>query len=380
MKEKIAADGKEIILVGTVHVSPESVEEVRETIETEDPDTVGVELCQGRYEILTKKKQWEEQEIMKIIREGKTYLLLANLLLSRFQKKVGEELGSEPGAEMVEAVKIAAEYDIPVSLLDRDITITLKRAWKAMGITEKLKLVYALLAAFFVDAEEVVEELKNQDAITELMEELAEYAPGAKKVLIDERDQYIASKILESEGTIVAVVGAGHLEGIKRLLQQGGISREGLESVPHGRAWMKYLSYGILVSFSAIIGYALLYAGLETTLHILWLWVLITGSFSALGAVVALGHPLSVVTAFAAAPFTTLHPALAAGWFAGVVEAYMRKPKVADFEALRDIGGLKDFYRNKVTRILLVTAFTNVGATAGTLWAFPYIVRLLGLG
>ena len=200
MQEKVNIDGKEIILVGTVHVSPESVQEVRETIERENPDTVGVELCEKRYELLTERKQWEEQEVFKIIREGKVYLFLANLLLSRFQKKVGEELGSEPGAEMLEAIKIAEEHQIPVTLLDREISTTLRRAWHAMGIIEKIKLVYALLAGLFVDTEEVIEELKNHDVITELMEELAEQAPGAKRALIDERDQYIASKIKETEG------------------------------------------------------------------------------------------------------------------------------------------------------------------------------------
>jgi pheromone shutdown-related protein TraB len=378
MQERIEINGKEIILIGTVHVSPESVKEVRETIERENPDTVGVELCDRRYEILTKKKQWEEQEIVKIIKEGKTYLFLANLLLSNFQKKIGEELGSEPGAEMIEAIKIAKEYEIPVSLLDRDISITLKRAWNAMGVKEKLKLIYALIAGFFVEAEEVIEELKNQDIITELMEELAEQAPGAKRVLIDERDQYIASKISESEGKMVAVVGAGHMEGIKNLLQHRKVSREGLDTIPPVRNWFRYAKYAIPAVFAAIVVYAFLSAGVEMTLHILWIWFLINGSLSALGVLLALGHPLSIVCAFLAAPFTSLNPALAAGWFAGLVEAYVRKPKVADFEALRDMGGIKDFYKNRVTHVLLVIAFANVGSTVGTLWALPYILNMLG--
>lgn len=378
MQEKITVDGKEIVLVGTVHVSPESVKEVRETIETENPDIVGVELCERRYEILTEKKQWEEQEIFKIIKEGKTYLFLANLLLSNFQKKVGEELGSAPGAEMVEAVTIATEYKIPVTLLDRDISVTLRRAWKAMGIKEKLKLIYALIAGFFIDAEEVVEELKNQDIITELMEELAQQAPGAKKALIDERDQYIASKILESQGKMVAVVGAGHLTGIKSLLQHKTVSRQGLEDIPSGKNWFKYIGYAVPVIFAALVVYAFLSAGAEMTLHILWLWFLINGSLSALGALLALGHPFSIAAAFLAAPFTSLNPALAAGWFAGLVEAYVRKPTVADFEALRDIGTFKGFYTNQVTHILLVIAFANIGSTFGTLLAFPYFWSLLG--
>jgi pheromone shutdown-related protein TraB len=377
MQEKINIHKKEIILVGTVHVSPESVEEVKETIEREKPDTVGVELCEKRYETLTKKKQWEEQEIFRIIKEGKTYLLLANLLLSNFQKKIGEEFGSEPGAEMMEAVTIAQDKGIPVTLLDRDISITLRRAWKSMGITEKLKLIYALIAGFFVDAEDVVEELKDLDIITELMEELAEQAPGAKKVLIDERDQYIASKILELEGRVVAVVGAGHVEGLKELLQRGYVSREGLDDIPKGRNWIKYISYLIPVAFLSIVLYAFFSAGFDAIVHILWLWFIINGSLSALGALLAMGHPVSIVTAFLAAPFTSLNPALAAGWFAGLAEAYVRRPRVADFEGLRDLGGFRDFYKNRVTRILLVIAFSNIGSTIGTLWALPYIVNLL---
>lgn len=377
MQERITVDGKEIILIGTIHVSPESVQEVRETVEKENPHTVGVELCEKRYEILTKRKQWEEQEILKIIREGRTYLFLANLLLSNFQRKIGEEMGSEPGAEMVEAIKIANDYGLPVSLLDRDISVTLRRAWKAMGIREKLKLIYALTAGLFVDVEDVAEELKNLDIVTELMEELAEQAPAAKKVLIDERDQYIASKILESEGKIVAVVGAGHMEGLKNLLQQKAVSRSGLDEIPPGKKWFKYLGYTIPVVFAVIVIYAFFQKGVETTLHILWLWFIIVGSLSGLGALLALGHPLSVITAFFAAPFTALNPTLAAGWFAGLAEAYMRKPRVVDFEGLHNINGFRDFYGNRVTRTLLVIAFSNIGSMIGTLWAFPYILNIL---
>jgi pheromone shutdown-related protein TraB len=377
MQEKVTIDGKEVTLVGTVHVSPESVQEVRETIEQEHPDAVGVELCEKRYELLTERKQWEEQEVFKIIREGKTYLFLANLLLSRFQKKVGEELGSEPGAEMIEAIKIAKDHDIPILLLDREISTTLRRAWHAMGISEKLKLIYALIAGLFVDTEEVMEELKNHDVITELMEELAEQAPGAKKALIDERDQYIASKIKESEGNMVAVVGAGHLKGITSLLKENEVSREGLDDLPQGRNWFKIIGYAIPVIFISIVAYAFLSVGLEMTLHLLWLWFLINGSLSALGVILALGHPLSIVAAFLAAPFTSLNPALAAGWFAGIVEMYMRKPRVVDLEALKELNELKDFYRNRVTRTLLVMAFANVGSTIGTLVALPYFMQLL---
>jgi pheromone shutdown-related protein TraB len=378
MQEKLNIDGKKIVLVGTMHVSPESVQEVKETIEDETPDTVGVELCERRYEILTEKRQWEQQEITKIIKEGRTYLFLANLFLSNFQKRMGEEFGSEPGAEMMKAVNIAEDHDIPVELLDRDISVTLRRAWKTMGIKEKLKMLYALLLSFFVDAEEVAEELKDMDIVTELMEELAKEAPGAKEVLIDERNQYIASKILESQGDMVAVVGAGHLEGIRQLLEKGEVSRKGLDDIPSGRNWLKVIGYAVPVIFAAIVIYAFVTAGAEMTLRILWLWVIINGSLSALGAALAFGHPLSVGAAFLAAPFTSLNPFLAAGWVAGLVEAHIRKPTVADFENLRDLTGFKDFYKNRVSRTLLVIAYANVGSSIGTLYAVPYFMRLLG--
>jgi pheromone shutdown-related protein TraB len=209
------------------------------------------------------------------------------------------------------------------------------------------------------------------------MEELAEQVPGAKKALIDERDQYIASKILESEGKIVAVVGAGHLEGLKSLLHYPSVSREGLDTLPQGRSWFRYISYAIPVAFFALVLYALVTKGVDITLHVLWLWFIINGSLSALGALLALGHPLSIITAFLAAPFTSLNPAIAAGWFAGLTEAYVRKPKVADFQKLRDMTGLRDFYKNQVMRIILVTAFSNFGSMIGTVWAFPYISALV---
>ncbi|MGD2248648.1 MAG: TraB/GumN family protein [Candidatus Methanofastidiosia archaeon] len=376
MQEKLDIDGKKIVLVGTMHVSPESVQEVKETIETEAPDTVGVELCERRYEILTEKKQWEQQEITKIIKEGRTYLFLANLFLSNFQKRMGEEFGSEPGAEMMKAINVAEDHDIPVELLDRDISVTLRRAWKSMGIKEKLKMLYALLLSFFVDAEEVAEELKDMDIVTELMEELAKEAPGAKEVLIDERNQYIASKILESHGDMVAVVGAGHLEGIKHLLEKGKASREGLDNIPSGRNWLKYIGYAVPVVFAAIVIYAFVTAGVEMTSRILWLWFIINGSLSAIGAALALGHPLSVAAAFLAAPFTSLNPFLAAGWAAGLVEAYVRKPTVADFEGLRDLSRFRDYFKNRVTRIVFVIAFANLGSTIGTLYAFKKIYNI----
>jgi len=221
MIEKIKFGEKEIILVGTAHISKKSVELVKETIEKENPDTIAVELCQQRYNQLKQGKKWREMDIIKLIQTGQSYLFLTNLLLSNIQKKMGLKLGIKPGSEMIEATKIAEEKQIPISLVDRNVTITLKRALNKTGTIEKIKLILSIILSFFHEAEELtpekIEELKNEDIMTKLMQELSKIAPTIKKVLVDERDIYIANKIKQTPGKkIVAVVGAGHLKGIKQ--------------------------------------------------------------------------------------------------------------------------------------------------------------------
>lgn len=381
MIERIFKEGKEIILIGTAHISDKSVELVNQVIMEEKPDTVGVELCRQRFMQLKSGKKWQETNINEIMRSGRTYLFLINLLLSNMQRKLGGKVGVKPGSEMVAATKIAGQNNIPISLLDRNVTITLKRAFSLMGLLEKIKLIGSIVLGLFGSQEELtkekIEELKRQDIMTELMNELSSMAPTVKRVLVDERDVYIANKIMRTPGEkIVAVVGAGHLEGIKRNMDKERNLQE-LETIPKKKSILPYLKYLVPVIFIAILGSAIYFKGLEVGLQIFLWWFLINGVLSALGVALARGHPLSIITAFLAAPFTSLHPAVAAGWFAALVETRMQAPKVMDFESLNALNSMGDFTKNRVTKILLVAAFANIGSTIGTVVALPYILSLL---
>ncbi len=380
--EKIFLNGKKIILIGTAHISEQSINAVREAIEKEKPNVIGVELCKSRFAQLKMGRRWSETNISEIIKTKKTYLFLVNLLLSNIQRRFGQKLGIKPGAEMLEAYNIAKEKNIPIVLLDRDVQITLRRAFSLMSFFEKIKIFFSIISGFFREEEELtpelVERLKQKDMMTELMNELSKTAPTIKKVLVDERDMYISQKISSAKGKkILAVVGAGHIEGIKNYLNKK-ISLEPLLEIPRKRSFWKFIPYIVPVIFVAILGYAFYSKGILLSLELFALWFLINGILSAAGVVLARGHIFSVLAAFFAAPFTSLHPAIAAGWFAGMVEAKYSKPKIKDFEALNKLNSFADFSKNKVTRILLVTAYANIGSTIGTIIAIPYILSLLG--
>ncbi len=381
---------EKIILVGTAHISKESVEEVRDAIKKYKPDIVAVELCNRRYEAITKKDKWENTPITKLLRSNNAYLMLAQTFLSSIQRRLGKEYGVEPGSEMIAAMDEAKKHDLKVALVDRDITITLKRAWRKMGIREKFRLTWEFLKAILGYEEEEVEELDlkklmDQDVISALMEEFGKIAPSATTVLIHERDEYIAQKILDESkvGKVLAVVGAGHLKGIQKQLEKKEIKTnlKKYEEVPVKRIKItKIVAYSIPILFVALILWLVFTRGADAWDQIknvfIW-WFLINGSLSALGAAIARGHPLSIGTAFLAAPLTSLNPAIAAGWVAGYVEAKLRMPVVKDFQNLSKIENMKEFWNNRVVRLLMVVALANLGSMVGTLIAFPYIASLV---
>jgi len=380
--ERVFAGEKEIVFVGTAHISSESVEQAIKTIEEERPDAVGVELDYQRYNQLLQGEQWREMDISKVIASGQTYLLLVNLLLANIQRSLGEKVGVKPGTEMLEAVKKANELGIPVELLDRDIKTTFSRAVSHMGFIEKIKFAYFVLMGFFgFGSEEFskkkIDELKNTDLLHELMTELGKQFPSIKKVVVDERDEFIAGKIrLSKAKKIVAVIGLGHLEGVKQFLSKEP-ELEKLLTVKKSIGILSIIKYAIPVIFIAMILYAFLVKGIEVSLGVFLAWFLIHGILSALGVLLARGHLVSAATAFVAAPFTALHPLLAAGWFAGIAEAKKRNPKIKDFEELRNLNSFSDLSRNQVTRILLVVTFANIGSTVATIIAFPIMAKLL---
>ena len=375
-----------IILVGTAHISKDSVKEVKEVIEKYKPDVVAVELCKRRYEAITKKDQWENTPITSLLKSNNAYLMLAQTFLSSIQRRLGKEYGVEPGSEMIAAMDEAKKHNLRVALVDRDISITLKRAWRRMGIREKFRLTWEFMKAILgYDEGELEEldlkELMDQDVITAMMKEFGEIAPSVATVLIHERDEYIAKKILDESknGKVVAVVGAGHVNGIKKYLEKKklDVDLKELEYVPKKRfSLLKTVGYAVPIIFVALIVYLFMIGGWDRAADALLWWFLINGSLSALGALIARAHPLSIATAFVAAPITSLNPAIAAGWVAGYVEFKLRKPVVKDFQTLSKIDSTKDFFNNRVIRLLMVVALANLGSMIGTFVALPYILSL----
>ena len=375
---------KQIILIGTAHVSRQSAELVTETILAENPDTVCVELCHTRLAAIRDADRWRNMDIVKIIREKRALMLFMNLLLASFQKKIADRFDIKPGQEMINAVAAAEKIHAAVVPADRDIQVTLSRVWRGMGLWAKIKLFASIVFSFGAsdDIQEAdIEKMKQEDILETLLAEVKKSHPIIQQVLIDERDQYLATKILDAAGTrIVAVVGAAHVPGIKKYLAGGSPkSLDHLDQIPPagpaGRI-LKWLIPGlILVLFAA--GFAM--EGKDAGTDMIWIWVAANGIFAGLGAVLAMAHPYTIVSAVLAAPLTSLNPMIAAGWVSGLVEAFSRKPKVRDLEAIpKDIVSIKGFWRNSVTRILLVVIFTNLGSSLGTMIAVPMMLKLLG--
>jgi len=371
-------EGKEILLVGTAHVSKESAREVKELIEQKKPDSVCIELCSARYNSINNPNKWKNMDIITIIKQKKALLLLANLILSSFQKRLAQQLGINPGQEMIQAISSAKEINAHLVLADRDIQVTFTRVWKKLSLWGKMRILFMLIFSMFSKekiSEEEIERLKSEDILTAALSELARSFPRLKNTLIDERDQYLAEKIKLAPGNkVIAVVGAGHIPGIKK-----EIGKEhdliALTKIPSASNYIKVLVWGIPLVIIAIIASTFSYSppvGFKQITQ----WFLWNGSLSALGALIAMAHPLSMLTAFIAAPFSSLNPLLAAGWFAGIVEALIRRPRVEDFEQLGNITTLKDFFHNRVTKILLVVALTNLGSMAGTFIGGAKVIQL----
>lgn len=373
--------GKEITLIGTAHVSRESAESVRALIEEERPDTVSVELCESRYQSITQKKRWQDKDLLKVIREKKAFLLLLNLMLAYFQKKIGKKLGINPGEEMIRAIKAAESTGAEVHLADRDIRITLSRIWRLMGLWTKLKLLFQFIASVgnVEDIEEEdIEEMKKEDVLNTLLSDIGKSLPEVRQILIDERDQYLAYKIRTAPGKkIVGVVGAGHIPGIKKYWNEA-IDLEKLEEMPpKGKVTglLKWIIPGIIIG---IISVGFFVSGTTTGTQMIKWWVIANAVLAGLGAALAFAHPLTILSAIIASPLTSLNPMIAAGWVTGLVEAFLRRPKVKDFENLpEDISSLKGFWKNKITRILMVVVFTNVGSSLGAFVAIPLMIKVM---
>ncbi len=374
---------KTLIIIGTAHISKQSAELVEEVITAEQPDVVCVELDKQRLEALSNKKRWESLDLKSIIKEKQLSTLLINILLSSYQKKLGKKLGVNPGLELLKAVEVARTNNIPIELGDRDVRITLKRAWRSMSFWQKAKFMTMGLASVF-DKEEIteekLEELKDKDVLSELMNELGKTMPVLKEVLIDERDSYLAKKIKESDGEkVVAVVGAGHLKGIiKKINNDEDIDLSEIEFIPETTPIAKIIGWGIPIIIIASLFYIGFDKGLSTAGDNAIFWILANGIPSALGALIAYGHPLAVLSVFFAAPLTSLTPLIGAGYVAAFVQSYFRPPVVLEIQNVsEDVNKVAMWWKNKLLRIILVFILSGLGSVLGTyLGAYKIISNL----
>lgn len=370
----LALSGRRFVLVGTAHISRESADLVRAVIERERPDSVCIELDRARFEALSRPDRFESLDLKEIIRHRQLATLLVNLLLASYQKQLGGRLGVQPGAELMQAARTAEELGIPVALCDRDIRVTLRRAWGTLSFWKKCELGAALLQSLFEErvlTEDDLRELRSQDVVTKLMDEIGEAFPALKRALIDERDGYLAERIRNAPGeTVVAVVGAGHVEGIQARLTDGTTADlADLETVPPVSPLVKWIAWGLPGS----IVFAVLVIGLRRGAGALGesvlFWVLASGAPSMVGAALALAHPLTVLTAFVAAPFTTLSPLIGAGHVAAFAQAWLRPPRVHEIRSVAgDIRTPAAWWRNRMLQVFLVFLLTSLGASAGALF------------
>jgi pheromone shutdown-related protein TraB len=375
-------DGKVLHLVGTAHISKESVELVEKTIEEVQPDTVAVELDPQRLEVLKNRKKYENTDIIEIFKSGKAFFFAAQLMLTAYQKKMAKKTGVMPGAEFKRAVEMGEERGINLVTADRNITVTLKRAFRSMGFIEKAKIFGSLLFAEDSDIDaEKIEELKQGDTLSELIGEMGDSAPSLKRVILDERDTYLCGKIKNGLGDkTVAVVGAAHVPGILKQIKDD-ISEKSLsriEVIPPASTLSRALPWLIPAIIAALVIYGFMTGNQEVTGQAAIYWVLINGILSALGCLAAFGHPLTIISGFFAAPITSLNPAVGAGMVTGLVQLFLVRPKVSDMEmAAEDASTIKGWWSNRLNRTLLVSVFASLGSAIGTFIAVPIVTNML---
>lgn len=374
----VSVQDRAFILVGTAHVSQESIALVREVLSREKPDCVCVELDAQRYAALSQQQHWQDLDLRAVIRQRHLGTLIVNLVLASYQKKLGGQLGVLPGTELLAATRVAQEQGIPFVLCDREVRVTLQRAWRSAPFLKKMLLLSSLVASLFDTtpvSEETLRAMRRQDALSALLDDLGEALPTLRTVLIDERDRYMAQKIREAAGKrVVAVVGAAHVQGLRRLLlapqQQEDLAP--LTVVPPASPWWQWLGWTIpstIVAALLLIGWQ---QGLAAAGQNVVYWVLASGLPSALGALCALAHPVTILTAFLAAPVTTLSPVLGVGHITALVQAYMQPPMVREFQSVADdIRSCKQWWKNRLLRVFLAFLFPSLGTVLGV-WVGGY--------
>ena len=376
------SDGSQLFLVGTAHVSSSSVDQVRAAIEEEDPDTICIELDSGRLQ--SKQSSWQNQDIRKVFKEKKGFLLLANTALASFQKRLGAQTGISPGDELLGAVSLATAKGIPISLYDRDSQTTFRRAWAKSGLWNKCKLLATLISTAFSDekiSEEDLEELKKQETLENMLNEMAKELPSIKEVLIDERDIYLATKMFTAPGRKkVGVIGAGHTKGILSALEKLDSGEklkttEELCEIPESGHLGTVMSFLIPLMIVALVVYGIVANGWSQGITTFLYWIAVNAGCTFIATAAALAHPLNILACSVTAPFFALNPVLGVGMLGGILEATFRKPKVKDFQDLNDDATVfRGWYRNRILHCLLVFFFSSLGSVIGTFVAFPLLI------
>lgn len=375
---------REVILIGTAHISQASADLVTEIIEKEQPDTVCVELCNTRYQTLLSPDAWKKTDIVQVIKQKRTFVLFLNFMLSSIQRRMAKDMNVTPGLEMQAAIDKAKTQDAEVATIDREVRITLQRVWRLMGFWTKMKLFNQIVVGMFEEEEDVsqeqIEALKEKGALEMLLQEMGEQLPGVKHRLIDERDLYMVEKIRQAPGKkLVAVVGAGHVPGMMKHWNDPPIDLAELDHLPAASSWTTLLKWAIpfLVLVLLVAGFlkgdpsTALARGMNGILG----WVVVNGGLAGLGALIAFGHPLTILASMIAAPITSLNPLIGVGYVSGLVEALVRKPTVEAFEELPEaILTAKGWWGNQVTRILLVFILSSVGSSIGTFVGYGWLI------
>lgn len=368
----IQFEDKTILLIGTAHISQESVDLVEEVINKEQPDCVCLELDDKRFKALTQKKQWQSLDLKQIIKKKQLSTLMINLLMASYQKKLGGQLGVQPGAELLRAAKTAEDNEISIALIDRDVRVTLRRAWKSTSFFKKGYLLTTIVASLFDSteiSEEKLAEMKQKDVLSGLMEEMGSVLPDVKRVLIDERDIYLCEKIKTAKGQrLVAVVGAGHVAGIKEVFKNDHSNElEEITTIPPVSGLWKAIGWSIpLLIIGSLITIGIQKGAADAGSNLVY-WILANGIPSAIGGILAFANPFTVIGAFVAAPITSLTPVIGAGYVAAFIQVMRTPPVVKEFETVGDdMGCLTGWWKNKLLRLFLVFLFTGLGSAIGT--------------
>lgn len=368
----VTVGDREVLLVGTAHISRESADLVRAVIERERPDAVCIELDPQRFSALSQKRRFDSLDLKQVIRSRQLAALMANLLLASYQKRLGGKLGVTPGTELLEAARTAERMNIPIALCDRDVRVTLRRAWSALSLWKKARLFSEFLASAFEGTEldeAELRRLRERDVLSELMEDLGRAMPELKRVLIDERDAYLAHRILETEGRrVVAVVGAGHVAGMRRALQEEqAVDLHALDTVPPTSKTLRWFGWGIPGLVVAGLVWIGITQGVREAGDNLAFWIFVNGVPSTIGAAAALAHPITIVAAFFVAPLTSLTPVIGAGTVLAFVQSWVQPPLVSEFESFSDdLAAPRTWWRSRLLRVLLVFVLTTVGSLIGT--------------